>query len=55
MVNAIKGILNAWQDQTKLEHRGEFYTHTLMTPLFNPGPNPMDSKDICRSSRPTDD
>ena len=40
MVNAIKAILNAWQDQTKLEHRGEFYTHTLMTPLFNPGPNP---------------
>jgi probable F420-dependent oxidoreductase, MSMEG_2256 family len=40
MVNAIKAILNAWQNEAKLEHRGEFYTHTLMTPLFNPGPNP---------------
>ena len=40
MVNAIKSILNAWQTGSRLEHRGEFYTHTLMTPLFNPGPNP---------------
>ena len=40
MVNAIKSILNAWQKGSRLEHRGEFYTHTLMTPLFNPGPNP---------------
>ena len=40
MVNAIKSILNAWQTGSRLEHRGEFYTHTLMTPLFNPGLNP---------------
>ena len=25
---------------TKLAFRGDFYTHTLMTPFFNPGPNP---------------
>ena len=37
MVNAIKSILNTWQTGSRLEHRGEFYTHTLMTPLFNPG------------------
>jgi probable F420-dependent oxidoreductase len=41
MVTAIKAILNAWQNESRLEHRGEFYNHTLMTPLFNPGPNPF--------------
>ena len=25
---------------TKLAFRGDFYTHTLMTPFFNPGPSP---------------
>ena len=24
----------------RLDFRGEFYSHTLMTPFFNPGPNP---------------
>ena len=23
-----------------LDFRGDFYTHTLMTPFFDPGPNP---------------
>src|SRR5579884_2064031 len=37
---AIRAIWAAWNDGTKLAFRGEFYTHTLMTPFFNPGPNP---------------
>ena len=31
---------------TKLDFRGEFYTHTLMTPFFNPGPNPYGNPKI---------
>ena len=40
MVQAIKAIWDCWQNGTRLNYRGEFYTHTLMTPFFNPGPNP---------------
>jgi probable F420-dependent oxidoreductase len=40
MVEAIKAIWDCWQNGTKLNYRGQFYTHTLMTPFFNPGPNP---------------
>jgi len=40
MVEAIKTIWDCWQNGTKLNYRGDFYTHTLMTPFFNPGPNP---------------
>jgi probable F420-dependent oxidoreductase len=40
LVLAIRAIWGAWQEGEKLDFRGEFYTHTLMTPLFNPGPNP---------------
>src|ERR1700691_2019858 len=37
---ALRAIWSCWNDGTKLEFRGEFYKHTLMTPFFNPGPNP---------------
>jgi probable F420-dependent oxidoreductase len=40
LVLAIRAIWDAWQNRTKLDFRGEFYTHTLMTPFFDPGPNP---------------
>lgn len=40
MVSAMRAIWSAWQDGVKLEFRGDFYQHTLMTPFFNPGPNP---------------
>ncbi len=40
MVQALQAIWGAWNDGTKLDFQGEFYTHTLMTPMFNPGPNP---------------
>lgn len=39
-VLATKAILDSWQHGTRLDFRGEYTTHTLMTPAFNPGPNP---------------
>jgi len=39
-IMAMRAIWSAWHDGTKLAFRGDFYTHTLMTPFFNPGPNP---------------
>lgn len=38
-VLAIRAIWRAWETGERLSFRGEFYTHTLMTPFFNPGPN----------------
>ena len=40
MILAIRAIWDCWNNDTKLDFRGDFYTHTLMTPFFNPGPNP---------------
>src|SRR6202008_3642831 len=40
MVLAIRAIWDRWQNGTPLDFRGEFYTHTLMTPFFDPGPSP---------------
>ncbi|OBA85942.1 LLM class F420-dependent oxidoreductase [Mycobacteriaceae bacterium 1482268.1] len=40
LVSAIHAIWQAWNTDTQLDFRGDFYTHTLMTPMFNPGPNP---------------
>jgi len=37
---AMRSIWASWQEGTKLDFRGDFYSHTLMTPFFNPGPNP---------------
>jgi len=39
-VLATKAILQSWNDRTKLDFRGEYTRHTLMTPAFDPGPNP---------------
>jgi probable F420-dependent oxidoreductase len=38
-VLAMRAIWAAWQDGTKLDFRGEFYTHTLMTPFFASSPH----------------
>jgi probable F420-dependent oxidoreductase len=37
---ALRAIWECWNAETRLDFRGDFYTHTLMTPFFNPGPNP---------------
>jgi probable F420-dependent oxidoreductase len=39
-VLATKAILEHWQDGTPLKFEGDYTRHTLMTPAFNPGPNP---------------
>ena len=39
-VLAVRAIWEAWATGDKLDFRGDFYSHTLMTPFFDPGPNP---------------
>jgi probable F420-dependent oxidoreductase len=39
-VAAMRAIWQSWHEDTRLDFRGEFYQHTLMTPMFSPGPNP---------------
>jgi len=38
-VLAIRAIWESWNGGTPLEFRGEYYRHTLMTPMFNQGPS----------------
>jgi len=40
MIEAIRAIWTAWNHGEKLAFRGEYYRHVLMTPVFDPGPNP---------------
>jgi len=39
-VLALRAIWDCWQTGAPLKFEGRFYTHTLMTPFFNPGPLP---------------
>lgn len=39
-ITAMRAIWSSWNDGTKLSFRGDFYTHTLMTPFFSPPPAP---------------
>jgi probable F420-dependent oxidoreductase len=45
-ITALRAIWDSWQTGEVLDFRGEFYTHTLMPPLFNPGPLDGPSPDI---------
>ena len=38
-VAALRAIWASWEDSTPLDFRGDFYTHTLMTPMFDQGPS----------------
>ena len=38
---AMRAIWHSWATGEKLHFVGDFYRHTLMTPFFNPGPNPF--------------
>jgi probable F420-dependent oxidoreductase len=40
LVRALRAIFAAWNSGDRLDFRGRYYRHTLMTPTFNPGPNP---------------
>ncbi|WP_308416774.1 TIGR03617 family F420-dependent LLM class oxidoreductase [Streptomyces sp. AJS327] len=37
-VRAVRAIWHSWQTGERLAFRGDFYSHTLMTPAFSPGP-----------------
>lgn len=39
LVLAIRAIWDAWDGVAPLDFRGEFYTHTLLPPAFDPGPH----------------
>lgn len=39
-IQAVKAFFNCWQNDERLNFQGKYYRHTLMTPMFNPGPNP---------------
>ncbi len=39
-IAAVRAIWTAWGTGERLMFKGEFYSHTLMTDFFNPGPNP---------------
>ena len=40
LIAALRAIFAAWNSGERLDFRGDYYRHTLMTPTFNPGPNP---------------
>jgi len=37
-VQALHAIWDAFSGESRLDFRGDFYEHTLLTPFFNPGP-----------------
>jgi probable F420-dependent oxidoreductase len=39
-VLAVRAIWDTWATGAPLAFEGDFYTHNLMTPFFDPGPNP---------------
>jgi probable F420-dependent oxidoreductase len=40
LVSAVRAIWDCWEGRSELRFEGDFYHHTLMTPAFDPGPNP---------------
>jgi probable F420-dependent oxidoreductase len=46
VVGALRAIFATWNSGERLDFRGEFFQHTLMTPAFNPGPNPYGAPPI---------
>jgi probable F420-dependent oxidoreductase len=46
LILAIRAIWDSWSDGSRLAFRGEYYRHTLMTPMFDPGPNPCGNPPI---------
>lgn len=37
-IQAMKAIFDCWQNGAEMNFEGKYYRHTLMTPMFNPGP-----------------
>lgn len=46
LVGALRAIFGTWQTGERLNFRGEYYRHTLMTPTFTPGENPYGAPPI---------
>jgi probable F420-dependent oxidoreductase len=40
LVEAIRAIWRCWNEGEQLSFKGDFYTHTLMTPMFSPPASP---------------
>jgi probable F420-dependent oxidoreductase len=40
-IQALHAIWDSWATGDRLDFRGDFYQHTLMTPMFSPGANPF--------------
>lgn len=45
-IRALRAIWDAWQTGDALDFRGDFYTHTLMPPLFRPAPLGFPSPEV---------
>ena len=43
LILAVRAIWDCWRTGSPLRFRGEFYTHTLMTPFFAPNGSDLDS------------
>ena len=55
-IHALRAIWSSWQTGDKLDFRGDHYQHTLMTPMFSPGPKPVrPAAGHDRGRRPEDD
>lgn len=39
-VEATRAVLASWETGERLDYRGDFRTHTMMSPMFSPGPSP---------------
>lgn len=46
LVGALRAIFDTWATGERLNFRGEYYRHTLMTPTFVPPPSPYGSPPI---------
>lgn len=46
LVGALRAIFESWNTGARLDFRGHYYRHTLMTPTFSPGPNPYGAPPI---------
>jgi probable F420-dependent oxidoreductase len=40
LIAALRAIFESWNSGSRLDFRGDYYRHTLMTPAFSPDPNP---------------
>jgi probable F420-dependent oxidoreductase len=49
-VLALRAIWACWNDGAPLDFTGRFYRHTLMTPVFNPGPSGFASPRVLLSA-----